>query len=245
MLPTLFRRTMKTYTKETVAETYHALIKHLVAVMDAQPEKVFNFAFSGGDVLWPLFDIWANDYGSVTPWNRMRIYWTDERCVPTEHSDSNYGTLKRLMLDKIGFSSACVYPIACRGGWAEREATRYSAEVCAVLPTVQGRPVFDLVLLGVEADGRVASIYPGHEHLLASPKAFVSSVSPYNGQKCITMTGPVLLAASRLVLLAVGRSCTWVVHDILNSGDTSPVTYIAHHAAGVELFMDVCAEGGY
>ena len=41
---------MKTYTKETAIGTYHALIEHLIGMMNASPEKVFNFAFSGGDV---------------------------------------------------------------------------------------------------------------------------------------------------------------------------------------------------
>lgn len=67
------------------------MIEHLIGMMNASPEKVFNFAFSGGDGLWPLFDVWAYDYGDVTPWHRMRIYWTDEHHVPMEHSDSNYG----------------------------------------------------------------------------------------------------------------------------------------------------------
>ena len=53
-----------------------------------------------------------------------------------------------------------------------------------------------------------------------------------------------MLAASRIVLLAVGKDRAGIVHDVLNSGDTSPVSYIAHHAADVRLFMDVCAEGG-
>lgn len=58
------------------------------------------------------------------------------------------------------------------------------------------------------------------------------------------MTGTLMLAASRIVLLAVGKDRAGIVHDVLNSGDTSPVSYIAHHAADVRLFMDVCAEGG-
>lgn len=58
------------------------------------------------------------------------------------------------------------------------------------------------------------------------------------------MTGTLLLAASQIILLAVGKGRAGIVHDVLNSGDTSPLSYIAHHAADVRLFMDVCAEGG-
>lgn len=238
-MPLLADLIMKTVTRKTVADTYHALIRHLVGMMDARPEKVFHFAFSGGESLWPLFDIWANDYRSVTPWNRMRIYWADERYVPAEHSDSHYGALKRLLLSKADIPSACVYPVIYGQRWgAGREAERYAVMTAAVVPSVQGRPVFDAVLLGIEADGRVASIYPGQEHLLASPKAYVSCTNPYTGQPCVTMTGTTLLAASQLVLLAAGEGCRKVVDDILHSGDTSPMAYIAHHAADVVLFME-------
>ena len=187
---------MKTYTKETAIGTYHALIEHLIGMMNASPEKVFNFAFSGGDGLWPLFDVWAYDYGDVTPWHRMRIYWTDEHHVPMEHSDSNYGIFSRLLIDKVSFLSDSVFPILCGSASnLKAEAVRYAGKVRAAV-------------------------------------------------RCVTMTGTLMLAASRIVLLAVGKDRAGIVHDVLNSGDTSPVSYIAHHAADVRLFMDVCAEGG-
>ena len=47
-----------------------------------------------------MFDIWANESKEVTPWMRMRIYWVDERCVPAEDYESNYGTMRRLLLDE-------------------------------------------------------------------------------------------------------------------------------------------------
>lgn len=45
-----------------------------------------------------MFDLWANEYLDITPWNRMKIYWVDERCVPPEDSDSNYGMMRNLLL---------------------------------------------------------------------------------------------------------------------------------------------------
>ena len=41
-----------------------------------------------------MFDLWANEYMEITPWDRMRIYWVDERCVPPDDSDSNYGMMR-------------------------------------------------------------------------------------------------------------------------------------------------------
>ena len=235
---------MRIYIRETAAGTYHAMIEYIIGMMESCPEKVFNFAFSGGDVLWPLFDIWANEYGNVTPWNRMHIYWTDEHYVPMEHSDSNYGILRRLLLDKVSFPSDQVFPILYgMTSDSKKEAVRYTGKVCASLPLGGEMPVFVVALLGVEADGRAASIYPGQEHLLASSQVYAACTNPYSGQRCVTMTGTALNAVSQLVLLAVGKKRKQIIHDILNSGDTSPISYIAHHAADVRLFMDVCADG--
>lgn len=161
------------------------------------------------------------------------------------HSDSNYGIFSRLLIDKVSFPSDSVFPILYGSASnLKAEAVRYAGKIRAAVPMVGGMPVFDAVLLGVEPDGHVASLYPGQEHLLASSQLYVACTNPYSGQRCVTMTGTLLLAASQIILLAVGKDRAGIVHDVLNSGDTSPLSYIAHHAADVRLFMDVCAEGG-
>ena len=75
---------MKSYVYHSATATAHALIEHLIAMMEREPEKTFYFAFSGGSTPSLMFDIWANEYKEVTPWMRMRIYWVDERCVPAD-----------------------------------------------------------------------------------------------------------------------------------------------------------------
>lgn len=233
---------MDIHIERTATATCHALIRHLLDTMNARPEKTFCLAFSGGDSLLPLFDIWANEYGGQTPWERMRIYWTDERCVPVSDSDSNYGTLCRLLLDKVDFPLEHIYPMSDLLS-PKREASRYARVVAATVPQVAGVPVFDIVLLGLESDGHVASIYAGQERLLALREWYAPCINPYTGQKCVTATGPQLLATGRLLLLAVGRSRRTAVSDVLRSGDVTPAAYIAHHASCVGLFVDRSAYG--
>ncbi len=80
-------------------ETSRALILRLVEIMNEEPDRVFNIAVSGGNTPALMFDLWANEYMEITPWDRMRIYWVDERCVPPDDSDSNYGMMRNLLLD--------------------------------------------------------------------------------------------------------------------------------------------------
>ena len=79
-------------------ETSRALILRLVEIMNEEPDRVFNIAVSGGNTPALMFDLWANEYMEITPWDRMRIYWVDERCVPPDDSDSNYGMMRNLLL---------------------------------------------------------------------------------------------------------------------------------------------------
>lgn len=233
---------MKSYTYHTATETAHALIKHLIGMMGREPDKIFYFAFSGGSTPSLMFDIWANEYKKVTPWKRMRIYWVDERCVLAEDSESNYGTMRRLLLDQVGMPEEFVFPILGKCP-PEAEAKRYSTLVCSTVPLWRGFPAFDAVLLGAGDDGHTSSIFPGQEHLLSSFHPYEMSVNPYNGQKRIAMTGSLLFTARKLIFFITGKNKAEVVRDILDSGDTGPAAYVAHHAENVELFLDAQAGG--
>ena len=88
---------MNTLIYPSSIETARALILHLVKSMTDEPDKTFNIAFSGGATPALMFDLWANEYRDITPWTRMKVYFVDERCVPPENSDSNYGMIRSLL----------------------------------------------------------------------------------------------------------------------------------------------------
>ncbi len=235
---------MKSYVYHSATATAHALIEHLIAMMEREPEKTFYFAFSGGTTPSLMFSIWANEYKEATPWMRMRIYWVDERCVQAEDYESNYGTMRRLLLEEVGMPDEYVHPIY-GVNCPEIEAKNYSTLVCRTVPLLGGFPAFDVVLLGAGDDGHTSSIFPGQEYLLSSFHPYEVSVNPYNGQKRIAMTGCLLFAAKHLIFFITGKNKADVVRNILDSGDaTGPAAYVVHHAERVELFLDAWANGG-
>lgn len=234
---------MKTYTYTTAAEAARALIKHLIELMEKEPDKTFHIAFSGGNSPLLVFDLWAEEFKNTTPWSRMRIYWVDERCVPAGDSESNYGNMRRVLFSKVDVPQENIYPINGSGTPSD-EADVYSRIVRFNVPLSKGFPAFDIILLGVGEDGHTASIFPGQEHLLSSLSAYEVSVNPYTGQQRIGMTGSTLLNAKRLIFFVTGKGKAQVVHDVLNSGDTCPAAYVAHHAWVVDMFMDEQAGGG-
>ena len=148
-------------------ETARSLIFHLVDIMNAEPDKTFNIAVSGGSTPALMFDLWANEYADITPWGRMKLYWVDERCVPPEDSDSNYGMMRSLLLGIVPIPYENVFRI--RGEEKPvKEAARYSELVDRQVPKKNGWPEFDIVLLGAGEDGHTSSIFPGQEALLSS-----------------------------------------------------------------------------
>ena len=114
---------MKSYIYPTATSTSRALIRYIIDMMNREPDRIFYFAFSGGTTPSLMFDIWAHEYREETPWMRMRIFWVDERCVPVNDSDSNYGTMFRLLLSEVGMPDEFVFPICgtCRPSIARGE----------------------------------------------------------------------------------------------------------------------------
>ena len=220
------------------AEASRKLIQYIINIVNEESEKVFNIALSGGQTPALMFDIWANEYANVTPWERMRIFWVDERCVPPSDSDSNYGMTCSLLLSLVPIPYENVFRIYGESKSPNKEAKRYSELVEKLVPEKNGFPEFDIILLGVGVDGHTSSIFPGQEEFLISDVSYVLTINPINGQKRIAMTGSVIINARRTIFLVTGKAKSEVVSEICNLGDVSPAAYVAHHANNVELFVD-------
>lgn len=218
----------------------YALIAHILQLMKEQPDKTFNIAFSGGSTPAIMFDLWANDFEKMTPWERINVWWVDERCVRPENSESNYGLMRKLLLSEVSIPHENIFRI--RGEEKpQAEAIRYSSEVDKHVPKIGQFPSFDIVLLGIGDDGHTSSIFPGQEHLLSSCKTYEVSENPKTKQKRIALTGNTILNSRHVIFLVTGKEKAAVVNEIFTSGDVTPSAYIAHHANDVEFFIDKSA----
>lgn len=204
---------MKPYIFPSSIETARALILHLVKLMLDEPDRTFCIAFSGGSTPALMFDLWANEYTDITPWERLKVFWVDERCVPPENSDSNYGMMRSLLLSIVPIPYENVFRIQGENN-PKKEAARYSKLVMKEVPVKNGFPVFDVVLLGAGNDGHTSSIFPGQEELLSTDHIYEANFNPNNGQKRIALTGMPILNARRIIFLITGRVKGPVVEDI-------------------------------
>lgn len=99
----------ETYIYSTAVETARALIKHLISLMEEEPQKIFHTSIQWRQHALAHVRFGRKNSRCYPPWSRMRIYWVDERCVPAEDSESNYGNMRRLLLDEVGIPGRSIF----------------------------------------------------------------------------------------------------------------------------------------
>ncbi len=205
----------------------------------SKQDALFSLAISGGGSPARLFELWATEWAEKIPWERVAFFWVDERAVPPDDPQSNYGMAKRLLFDRLPISGNNVFRIAGERAPVD-EASRYSSLVESILPVKDGIPLFDLIILGVGEDGHTASIFPGQEHLYHPQCSYSTSVNPHNGQSRITMTGTTILNAKKSIFYLMGESKKEIVKLITsNIGNKEyPAAYFLKFLKEESIFWD-------
>lgn len=221
---------------QLASEAARAMIESLLREMRHYPQNIFRIALSGGSTPAMLFDVWANEFADLTPWERLHFYWVDERCVPSTSLESNYGMAKRLLFDVVGVEKSHIHPINGDCNYGE-EAKRYSLLVKSEVPRESGVPVFDIVFLGIGNDGHTSSIFPGQESLLSADDPYVCTLSP-KGQERIAMTGKPMIRAIHTWFFVTGKEKINILREVSNKQniDKYPASYVLWHARGAEFF---------
>lgn len=175
----------------------------------------FLLALSGGSTPLPLYQRLGR-CAVALPWERTHLFWGDERDVPAEHEASNYGTVRREMLDHLAVRPAGIHPIVATGDDADATARTYETELNAFFDLAPGQlPRFDLVLLGLGGDGHTASLFP-HDPVLSERRRLVAApwVERFAAHR-ITVTVPVLNASRAALFLVDGAAKAEIVARVL------------------------------
>lgn len=161
-----------------------------------------TIALSGGSTPQPLYAALAH---ADLPWSQIHIFWGDERYVPAEHPDSNYGMAKKVWLDLVPIPAANIHPIPTDLAEPQLAATAYDRQIATHFAPAAGTiPVFDIILLGMGDDGHTASLFP-HTAALSVVDRSVT-VGDKDGQPRITFTFPVINQARSVIFLISGAS---------------------------------------
>lgn len=186
-----------------------------------------RIAISGGSTPRATFALFANPeerYLRAMPWDKLELYFVDERSVPPDNADSNYRMVRETMLDKVPLKPEQVFRIEGELN-PEEAAARYETAIRGQF-RLEGAeaPRFDVVQLGMGDDGHTASIFPHTEALNELGRIAVANHVPQQKQSWrVTLTWPVILEA-RDVFFLISKSDKAAVLDRVLQGPYDPET---------------------
>jgi 6-phosphogluconolactonase len=181
----------------------------------------FTLALSGGNTPRALYRAMAD--GPRLPWDRMVFCFGDERNVPPDNPESNARMARQTLTGQPFVNQSSVYRI--KGELpAEEAAADYEQTLRALFPGTTTFPSFDLVLLGLGPDGHTASLFPYSAALAERSRWVVANWVEKLRTKRITLTFPVLNAASEVIFLVAGEDKAWALKEVLRGH--APVTEI-------------------
>jgi 6-phosphogluconolactonase len=206
--------------------------------------NTFRISLSGGSTPKKLYGLLASDeFRPRFPWHLVSWYWGDERFVPHDHPDSNYRMTREAMFDKAPVPPENIHPVPVDGS-AEDAAQRYEALLQKIYGATSfdpNRPLFDVTLLGLGADGHTASLLPG-EPVLEERKHWVAAVSHGRPEVRITMTYPAIESSRRVAFLVTGQEKAPIVRAI-RGGDSNVPAARVEPVGELFWFMDKAAAG--
>jgi 6-phosphogluconolactonase len=217
-----------------------AIAKKIYKLTSETTKPVFNIALPGGKTPGLLFEVIALKYASDIPWDRIHVWWGDERCVAPESEESNYRLAIDRLLSWVKIPGGNIHRIRGEEN-PEKESLRYGEEIVELVPKRDGWPVFDLIILGVGNDGHTASIFPDCIELFESDKICAVTEHTITGQKRITMTGKVLNNAERIFFLVTGKNKAPRISEIMNddhSAQLLPAYYIVPENGELTWYID-------
>lgn len=178
----------------------------------------FSIALSGGTTPRKVFEYIALHFKEHIKWQKVQVFWSDERCVDPESDESNYRMARESLLDLVPIPAENIFRIY---GEADplKEAKRYSEIICQNVTFKNTIPQFDLIMLGLGEDGHTVSIFPGNLNLFKGKNTCEVAVNPYSKQKRITITGHVINQAKMIVFLVTGESKAEMVACIIEKKD--------------------------
>ena len=199
----------------------------------------FSCALPGGSVAETFFPVLAR---APVAWDKVEFFWGDERAVPPDDPDSNYGLTKRLLLDPVHADPRRVHRIAAESGDLEVAARAYEEEMVRALGDP---PRIDLVVLGLGPEGHVCSLFPSHP-LLRERVRRVAAItdSPKPPRRRITFTMLPLELAGMICVAGFGDSKAAAIRAALEAPDSQiPVALAVRAAQRALVLVDPAAAG--
>jgi 6-phosphogluconolactonase len=185
----------------------------------------FTVAFSGGSTPETFYALLATEaYRVRVEWDKVYVFWSDERCVPPEHVDSNFRMARDALLDQVPIPSGNIFRIK-----GEDQPNKAASDYDRLLRDFfdledDTPPRIDLVLLGLGVDGHIASLFPNSDALEVTDAFAAATFIDEMRAWRVTLTLPVINAAHFVLFLVTGSNKARRVEQILaNASPDEPI----------------------
>ena len=161
-----------------------------------------TIALAGGSTPKPLYEKLAEQ---PLPWDKIHVFWGDERYVPADHPDSNQRMARLAWLDRIAIPASNIHPMVTNEADPAIAAQTHAAKLQAFFQVKNGEfPAFDVILLGIGDDAHTASLFPHTDALRVHDRLI--TVGNKDGQPRITFTVPLINHARTVIFIVAGAS---------------------------------------
>ncbi|MBR8829194.1 MAG: 6-phosphogluconolactonase [Gomphosphaeria aponina SAG 52.96 = DSM 107014] len=161
-----------------------------------------TLALAGGSTPVPLYRALSSE---SFPWEKIHVFWGDERYVPPDHPDSNQKMAREVWLNQVKIPASNIHPMPTASVNPTVDAEKYSSELSEFFQVSKGEfPVFDLILLGMGDDGHTASLFPHTDAL--SVRDRLVTVGNKDGQPRLTFTVPLLNNSRCVIFMVAGEN---------------------------------------
>ncbi len=202
-------------------------------------------ALAGGRIASTFFDaVTEHAVASDVSFDHVHFFWSDERCVPPDHRDSNFRIAYKELLGPLGICQDRIHRI--KGELKPAQAvTEANTAIGLVAPAnSSGLPVLDLVFLGMGEDGHVASLFPN------APASVIESEAPYLAVRSsskppplrISLSYAAIAAARQVWVLVAGAGKEEVFLQSLRPGGKTPLAHIVQSRRQTRIYTDIAAE---
>jgi 6-phosphogluconolactonase len=223
------------------AEVAHAAARLFVDWAWQAIAKDGNFfvALSGGSTPRELYrQLATGEFRGQVDWARVHLFWGDERAVPPDNPDSNYGMVRRELLLRVPIPPANVHRMHAEDEPIGQAAHEYEEEMRREMRLDdRGFPIFHLVLLGMGNDGHTASLFPGSPLLKETSHWVSTPLSPNLNMRRMTITLPVIQAARRVLFLVTGEGKARILRQVLTPGEKTLPAQMAVPLDGERIFL--------
>lgn len=189
----------------------------------------FRVALSGGTTPKKLYAALIHGPGRADlDWSRTEFYFGDERCVPPDHRDSNFGMAEQALFQPLSIPSDRIYRMPADTKSPDAAARQYEMLLRDRFAVpAPAWPRFDLILLGLGEDGHTASLFPGTQALEERTRLVVVGTAPKEPATRLTLTVPTINQARTVMFLVSGSAKAGVVRAVVESGAQEASRYPA------------------